>query len=303
MSVSLNLVLIVLTSASVTACASSVPTELRSARGAYHHATLGPASRSAPADLKTAEQALERAERSFRNGDDRADTIDLAYIAERRAQIATAIAQRKHAEADKIRYEKERVDISDTMRVTAVTELSTTKKQLGRSEDKVDAAEKKTAVANAETVKAKADAAASKAKVDQMQASLARWAQLAESERGLVITLSSGVIFATGKSDVLPAAGDKLIQVAALLRASPERHVTVEGHSDNAGGNGPNQTLSQARADAVRSYLIVQGVPPQTVTSRGFGETQPIATNATVEGRANNRRVEIVLAPLPLPRP
>jgi len=136
-----------------------------------------------------------------------------------------------------------------------------------------------------------------------MRGALARWGQLVENERGLVITLSSGVLFASGRSEVLPAAGAKLVRIAALLRASPGRHVTIEGHSDNVGGDGPNLVLPQSRADQVRSYLVGQGTPAETVSAVGLGETRPVTTNATVEGRATNRRVEIVLAPLPLPQP
>jgi len=291
-------------------CASSASGQLVAARSAYRDAAEGPARESAPAELKTAEEALGKAEASFRDDGRSGKTDDLAYIAERRANIATAIAQRRIAEGDKTRYEKERVVVGDELREAAVNELKVTKVELSNEEDRAAReraarieAEKKTGQAQAETDKAKADAAAERAKSEDMRKALARWAQLAENERGLVITLSSGVLFKTGRSEVLPAASSKLTEVAALLRSTPTRNVTVEGHSDNVGDDGNNQTLSQARADSVRNYLISQGVPAERVRAVGFGESRPIATNATTEGRANNRRVEIVLAPLPLPQP
>ena len=311
MSLRLRMALVALGSAgAMAACGTTVPQQLVNARQAYQEAAAGPATRSAPADLKNAEQALGRAEKSFSEDGDTADTNDLAYIAQRRAQIATAIANRKLAENDKVRFEKERTDVSDELRRNAVDDLKTAQQQLGRTEDEVSreqaarlAAESKTVRANAETDKAKAEAAASKAKVEELRAAMVRSGQLAENERGLVITLSSGVLFRSGRFAVLPAASRKLVEVAAVLRATPDRRVVVEGYTDTDGDDTSNQVLSQARADAVRSFLVLQGVAAESVSAVGYGESRPIATNATVEGRANNRRVEIVLAPIPVAQP
>ncbi len=314
----LRMVIVALGSAgAISACGTAVPQQLTTARQAYRDAAAGPATRNAPADLKSAEQALGRAERSFEEDGDTANTNDLAYIAQRRSQIATAVANRQLAEAEKVRYDKERTEVSDEMRRTAVDDLKTAQANLGRTEDRVTreqaariAAESKAASANvetdkarAETDKAKAETAAAKAKVDEMRAALIRAGQLAENERGLVITLNSGVLFRSGRSTVLPAAGRKLIEVAAVLRGSPERRVTVEGYTDTDGDDASNQVLSQARADAVRAFLVSQGVAAENMSAVGYGESRPIATNATVEGRANNRRVEIVLAPVPVAQP
>jgi outer membrane protein OmpA-like peptidoglycan-associated protein len=294
----------------ISACGTAVPQQLTTARQAYRDAAAGPAMRNAPADLKTAEQALGRAEKSFQEDGDTANTNDLAYIAQRRAQIATAVANRALAEAEKVRFDKERAEVSDEMRRNAVDDLKTAQANLGRTEDQVTreqaarlAAENKTASANAETAKAKAETAAAKAKMDEMRAALIRAGQLAENERGLVITLNSGVLFRTGRSTVLPAAGRKLTEVAAVLRGSPDRRVTVEGYTDTDGDDASNQVLSQARADSVRAFLVTQGVAAENMSAVGYGESRAIATNATVEGRANNRRVEIVLAPLPVAQP
>jgi outer membrane protein OmpA-like peptidoglycan-associated protein len=303
----LRMAIIALGSAgAISACGTAVPQQLTTARQAYRDAAAGPALSSAPADLKTAEQALGRAERSFIEDGASADTIDLAYIAQRRAQIATAVANRQRAEDEKTRYEKERSDISDEMRRAAVDDLKTAQADLGRTEGQVSAeqaarlaAERKTVTANAETAKAKAETDKAKAETDKMRAALIRAGQLAENERGLVITLNSGVLFRSGRSTVLPAAGRKLAEVAALLRGSPDRRVIVEGHTDTDGDDANNQVLSQARADSVRAFLVAQGVAAGSVSAVGYGEGRSIATNATVEGRANNRRVEIVMAPLP----
>ncbi len=279
-------------------CATSTPNQLVEAREAYHEAEEGPAATVALAELKTAEQALALAEKVYRDDGAGMKTNDYAYIAMRRSEIATAVADRRNAETMKVGLEAQRVAVSDQIRDEAVKGQQATAKKLDAEQDKSAAERAGRVAAEMQTAVAKADAAASKQKIVDMQAALARWAKLAENERGLVITLSSGVLFATNKSEVLPAAGAKLSEVALLLRTSPDRHVTVEGHCDSAGNDATNMVLSQARADAVRSYLVSQGVPAESVSAVGLGESKPIATNATVEGRANNRRVEIVLAPL-----
>ncbi|MFO0750955.1 MAG: OmpA family protein [Myxococcota bacterium] len=292
------------------ACASTVPGQLVMAREAYQNAASGPAADLAPAELKDAEEALGKAEGAYKADGADARTDDLAYIAERRAEIATAIAERRQAEKDKASLEAKRTEVSDQLRVQAVTDLKTTQKQLDKESDKV--AEERTARMEAEqekteaeaaAAKSKAEAEAAKAKADDMRKEMARWAQLVENERGLVITMSSGVLFQSGKSQILPAASVRLTAIAGYLRLSPERKVIVEGHTDSAGPDSANMILSQARADSVRAFLVSQGVPAERVTAVGHGESQPVADNATVEGRATNRRVEIVLAPLPVPPP
>lgn len=282
-------------------CASHPPRELISAREAYQDAADGPAHEVAPAELKEAEDALRRAEREFDDDGASRKTRDLAYIAERRAQIATAIAERRQAEKDTERRTQEYTEVADRLRVDTVKELKQTRQELGREEQKVEQerqgrieAEQQRRIAEEDKKRAEAAAAGARA-------ALAAWAQLVENERGLVITLSSGVIFATGKSEVLPAAQQRLNAVAAFLKTSPERAITVEGHTDNVGPDNFNMALSQARADAVRLYLIGQGVMAEKIRAIGMGEGQPIATNGTNEGRTTNRRVEIILAKLPVP--
>ncbi|MCB9737214.1 MAG: OmpA family protein [Deltaproteobacteria bacterium] len=294
----------------VAACASSPPSQLVAARDAYAAASHSSASTMAPAELKTAEQALSKAERSFADDGDDVKTIDLAYVAQRRAQIATAIADRRIAEKTKADYQERRASLSDELREETAKELSSAKDELSEKERKVLAerqarvqAEEEAKMSAAEARQAKADKEAAEAKVQEMRDALAKWANLVENERGLVITLSSGVIFKTAKSDVLPAAADRLSQVAALLQVTPDRKVVVEGHTDNAGSDSYNQTLSQERADSVRTFLISHGVDASRVRAIGYGESRPVATNGTVEGRAMNRRVEIVLEPLPVPVP
>jgi outer membrane protein OmpA-like peptidoglycan-associated protein len=113
--------------------------------------------------------------------------------------------------------------------------------------------------------------------------------------RGTVITLSGGVLFATGQATILPGAQVQLNQVADALKTQAEHHFTVEGHTDNQGTDAINNDLANRRANAVRDYLVVRGVAAEAITAQGIGSTRPVADNRTTEGRAMNRRVEIVV--------
>lgn len=126
-------------------------------------------------------------------------------------------------------------------------------------------------------------------------AELAKIASVKEEERGLVLTLSGSILFRTAESNLLPTARVKLDQVAKALQSIHARNLIVEGHTDSQGSEVYNQDLSQRRADAVRDYLVQRGYPADRIQSRGRGEGSPIGNNTSAEGRANNRRVEIVI--------
>ena len=113
----------------------------------------------------------------------------------------------------------------------------------------------------------------------------------------MVITLSGSVLFATNQATLLPAAQERLNQVAAALLTTRERVLVVEGHTDSRGSESYNLDLSQHRADAVRSYLVSRGYMADRIQAHGIGKARPVSENETAEGRANNRRVEIIVAP------
>lgn len=136
---------------------------------------------------------------------------------------------------------------------------------------------------------------AAEQKATEAQAALASLAALKEEARGMVITLNGSVLFRTDEATLMPGAETRLDQVADALASSKDRNVVVEGYTDSQGADAYNIDLSQRRADAVRDYLVRRGYPADRVQARGLGKTRPIADNATAEGRANNRRVEIVL--------
>ncbi|HET6340466.1 MAG TPA: OmpA family protein, partial [Polyangiales bacterium] len=143
--------------------------------------------------------------------------------------------------------------------------------------------------------KAAREAAEVKSKEMLARLAAANAAAVKVEPRGTVITLSGGVLFASNKSQLLPGAQTSLSQVAEAIKTQDDKKVLVEGHTDSRGSDVTNQALSKARADSVASYLVSQGVPPDRVTTAGLGPSRPVADNNSAEGRANNRRVEIVI--------
>jgi outer membrane protein OmpA-like peptidoglycan-associated protein len=110
------------------------------------------------------------------------------------------------------------------------------------------------------------------------------------------VTYSLGdVLFATGKSDLQPAALSTLDSVLAAISKEPKRSIVVEGHTDSVGSASANLELSQRRADAVMQYLVAHGIAPQRIKADGRGEANPVDTNATAEGRQHNRRVDVIV--------
>jgi len=119
--------------------------------------------------------------------------------------------------------------------------------------------------------------------------------QTRDTARGLIVNMSD-VLFDTGKFTLRPLAREKLAKVAGIVAGHPGLRLDVEGHTDSVGGDSYNQTLSEQRGESVRGYLTNAGMPAASVTSKGFGKTQPVASNDTAKGRQENRRVEIVIS-------
>jgi len=258
-------------------CASTTPRELENARTAYARVSTGAAAQLAPADLHIAHEALMSAEVSFRDHGDNDATRDLAYSAERKAEIAEVKAreigadQMKTQELGEIEAAKDR-----QVRLTSA-ELATTQQNLAMEQRARQDAERR----------------ASQASTD-----LARIASVKQESRGMVITLSGSVLFASAKSELLPQAQAKLSQVADVLtRQNRDARIRVEGYTDSQGSASFNQDLSQARAESVRTYLVSHGIAADRIVAEGFGPARPVADNASSEGRADNRRVEIVVEP------
>jgi hypothetical protein len=103
-------------------------------------------------------------------------------------------------------------------------------------------------------------------------------------------------LFDFNKYTLKPEAREKLAKVSGILLAYPNLKVQVEGYTDNIGSDDYNQKLSEERADSVRDYLVGESVTDSNVTAKGFGKSNPIADNSTNQGRAQNRRVELVVS-------
>jgi outer membrane protein OmpA-like peptidoglycan-associated protein len=287
-------------------CATVAPNELVNARSAYQIASQGPAEQLVPAELHKAHEALVLAEQSFLKDPDSQKTKDLAYVAQRKSEQAGALgamaadkASKDKANADFRKKQTEIVkqgkqDLSDSEQRTAAAQAEIDKQAAVKEvKDKSDAEFQKQ---QAEIVKqGRQDLSDSEQRTAAAVAELAAIAAVKEEERGLVVTLSGGVLFRSAESTLLSSAKVKLDQVANALLAVRARNLIVEGHTDSQGSASYNQGLSQRRADAVRDYLVQRGYPTDRIQARGKGKGSPIADNASPEGRANNRRVEIII--------
>jgi outer membrane protein OmpA-like peptidoglycan-associated protein len=116
-----------------------------------------------------------------------------------------------------------------------------------------------------------------------------------DTARGLVVNLSD-VLFDTGKYTLRPVAREKLAKISGIVLAYPDLRLAIEGNTDSVGSDAMNQTLSEKRAGSVMDYLAKENIPAASMTSQGFGKTQPIASNDTAEGRQQNRRVELIVS-------
>jgi outer membrane protein OmpA-like peptidoglycan-associated protein len=263
-------------------CAANMPPpELVNARQAYQRASAGQAAQLVPAELHKAQVALAAAEKSFQDDPSSFKTRDLAYVADRKARTAEALATTAAGNAATAKANKD-------YQTTQTEIMKNTKEDLAT-------AERNNALKTAQiAAEQRARFDAEKRTADAL-AALAKLAAVKEDERGLVITLSGSVLFASGKSALLPAAQNRLNQVADALMATKERRLTVEGHTDSQGSSSYNQGLSQERAEVVRSFIVSRGYPGDLIRAQGMGQDRPIADNTSAEGRANNRRVEIII--------
>lgn len=291
-------------------CSSSQPpAELINAREAYQKALSGPAAQLVPAEVHKAQIALATAEKSFQDEPKSIRTRDLAYVADRKAKMAEALGATVAGNAAAAKADKE-------FQLTQAEVVKKTKEELAAAQrsgevtaDQLAAAQLSGAVtaeqlaiaersgkltADQLAAEKKAREAADKRTADA-QAALLKLAAVKEEARGLVITLSGSILFASNKSVLLGSAKHRLNQVAEVLMATKGRKLVVEGHTDSQGTNEYNEGLSQKRAEAVRSYFISRGYPGDLIQASGIGEDRPVAENSNAEGRANNRRVEIIV--------
>jgi outer membrane protein OmpA-like peptidoglycan-associated protein len=274
------------------------PRELLSARSAYARASSGPAAAVVPDEIHKAQVALDLAERSFTAEPESAATRDLSYVAERKAQLAEAKGQIVIAGQDRAGADRQFKQTLSDQKDQAVTDAERSRQQAAMSDEQRRAESDRHAGelrdAQARTDAEAAGRAAAEAKSQSLMADLALLGQLREEERGTVITLSGDVIFVTNQAILLASAQTRLDKIAEVLKRS-EHRLVIEGHTDSRGSDQLNEDLSKRRASATRDYLVSRGVPSDHIQVSGFGKTRPIADNNSAEGRAMNRRVEIIV--------
>lgn len=236
---------------------------LERARLGYTQAQQNPqVAANAPVALREAEQALQKAEQAWEDDEGQAEVDHLAYMTERRTEIARAHAEQKIAEGEVQRLggERDRVLLDSRAR---------------------------------ETQQAQRQAQVATTRATQLEQEL-KALQARETERGLELTLGD-VLFEVNRADLKAGAMRNLYQLAEFLKQNPTRQVSIEGHTDSTGSEAANLDLSRRRAESVRDFLITSGVSPGRITAHGQGEMYPIAPNTTTAGRQQNRRVEVLV--------
>jgi outer membrane protein OmpA-like peptidoglycan-associated protein len=241
--------------------------------------------------LENERQAAARAQAQTQaQADDATRKRDQAQSDQARAELAKRQAEGDAAkarnEADDARSEtaKAKSDMADSMASSA--------NALSLAQSDADQSRLAAQQAQLAAQQSEADKAAMRTRLSEQLNSIL---QTRDSARGLIVSMSD-VLFDTGKYSLKPGAREKLAKVAGILLAYPGLNIEVGGYTDNVGGDQMNQTLSENRAGSVRDYLVQQGVATNSLSSRGFGNTLPVASNDNSAGRQQNRRVELLVS-------
>jgi outer membrane protein OmpA-like peptidoglycan-associated protein len=263
----------------------------------------------APVAIKDAELAVRAAEEP-RN--DHALEQHLVLIADRKVDIAWAQAQARYSEDQRKTLSEQRESARlesrtrEADKARSEAKSANTDAAIARSQASSARTDAAVARSDASSARTDADIARSQADVARMDTEAARQQsddlqrQIAElnaksTDRGLVVTLGD-VLFATGRSELKGGAASNLSKLSAFLNKYPDRTVIIEGHTDSVGSEDSNLGLSQRRADAVKSYLVNQGVDSGRLAATGKGEGSPTAGNDSTTGRQQNRRVEVIIS-------
>ena len=276
-----------LTAGLLAACASHAPLPaLEQARSTVERTTTNPAvGRYAQLELREARDALARADQAWNKDHDETETKHLAYLAERRAEIASNAARARELDV----------------------QVQSSGSETNRLRLQARTTEAEQATQRAQVAQQQAMGAEQRAKQQQQQAAMSaqdrvralegelRDLEAQQTERGLLVTLGD-VLFAFDKAELSAQAGPRMDKLASFLKQFPERKVLIEGFTDSVGNDGYNRSLSERRAQAAGDALVQRGVDRARISARGFGKSHPVASNGSPEGRAMNRRVEIVIA-------
>jgi len=284
-----TLSLLVGLAALTSACAHEHSSDYRTAQKLYQEAEKSPAASLAQADLYEAKKAMDEASSLKKRKRGSQLEKDLSYVAARKAQYAMAVADLKVAKDDQREAFAQRTNVLESQRDNSRRQLAQTNEELTEREQALAEKEAKLQAAQAEQAELRS-------RLDKAMASLSEIAKLEDKQGKMVITLNGSVLFKTDSADLLPSAQRKLMEVAQVLREYDDHSkIVVEGYTDSRGSKDYNATLSLHRAQSVEHFLEEQGVDENHLEAVGHGEDDPIADNSSPEGRANNRRVEIVI--------
>lgn len=238
----------------------------------------------AAAELKDAGDSLNKADSALSKGES-ADTVDhLAYIADQQVAIARETAKRKAAESTVANAAGKR----DQVRLEARTaEADASKKQVTDMQETANSQAAEIAAQDANAVDDQVLIAQQEMQLKLLNAK--------KTNRGLVITLGD-VLFGSNRSEIKSGGTRNLQKLAEFLREYPKRKVLIEGYTDSTGNDSYNQSLSERRANAVRTALLDAGVNGNRISTRGYGKRFPVADNNTASSRQLNRRVEIIFS-------
>lgn len=278
------------------------PLELYEAYNAVRIATAAGAEKYAPDIMAEAKQDLRNAADIDGNKHgDRKTEITFARNAVQRAEDARIVTLRKQA--------AERQRNSDIAKQQAQEQAA--RSQLQAQQAALAAQQAQAAQAQADAERARAEAAAAEAQArasaankqvqdanairEKLRSQLNSVLATSETARGLIVNMSD-VLFDTGKYTLKPDTKIALAKVAGILQAYPGLKLQVEGYTDSVGGDEYNQKLSENRAGAVRDFLVQQGVQMNNISATGYGKADPVADNGSAQGRAQNRRVQMVVS-------
>ncbi len=285
------------------------PLELYQAHNALRIALNAGAEKYTPDIIREARQDLRNADDidSNKHGDRKME-ITFARQAVQRSEDARIATLRKQA-AERQQDAENAKNQAQVQAAQAQEQAAQAQVQAQQAQAEAARAAAAKAQADAERSRAEADAANARAQAaeanksvqdantirEKLRQQLNSVLQTSDSARGLIVNMSD-VLFDTGKYSLKQPTQISLAKVAGILQAYPGLKLQVEGYTDSVGTPTLNQKLSENRAGAVRDFLVTQGVQLNNITAAGFGEAKPVADNATAAGRAQNRRVQLVVS-------
>ena len=292
------------------------PLELYEAENAVRIAQEAGADKYAPEIMSKAKLDLQNASAidADKHGDRKMEITNAREAVERAedARITTLRKQAAERDANNVMAKNQaQAEAAQAQQQAAQSQLDAQKAQMQAQRAQLEAEQAQASKAQADAARAQAEAEAAEARAKAAQANksvedanqvreklrqqLNSVLATSESARGLIVNMSD-VLFDTGKYTLKPATQISLAKVAGILQAYPGLKVQVEGYTDSVGSDDFNQKLSENRSSTVKDFLVAQGVSPSNITSQGFGKNNPVADNSTASGRAQNRRVNMVVS-------